>query len=344
MTGRKSRGFTLIELLVVIAIIGVLIALLLPAVQAAREAARRSQCVNNLKQIGLGLHNYHQTHDRFPLGMSQQCYDMALMDNWSNWSAQALLLPYLEQSALYSAANFYVGVARGPLNALNTTVYNTKVTTFLCPSDPYAGTNNTINSYYFSKGTTTQGIPTTSTGLFANTTCYGMRDALDGTSNTIAFSEGLAGNSQNNTTYRGNSIVNVTDPGGASILDAWSNPGAVLSALANCTNDFQTKVNTNDFKSDKGYRWGWGTDARAEFNTIVTPNSKQYPWGSCRLGCAGCGPDASNFVNASSNHSGGVNALMGDGSVRFIKDSIAQNTWWSLGTRAGSEVIDANSY
>src|SRR5215216_5059201 len=103
----RRRGFTLIELLVVIAIIAVLIALLLPAVQAAREAARRAQCVNNLKQIGLALHNYHQTANSFPMGMSL-AYDPnnGVYQDWTDWSAHALLLPYLEQTPLYNAANF----------------------------------------------------------------------------------------------------------------------------------------------------------------------------------------------------------------------------------------------
>src|SRR5437868_1405501 len=103
----NRRGFTLIELLVVIAIIGVLVALLLPAVQSAREAARRSQCSNNLKQIGVALHNYHSAHDVFPLGSSYQPYaPPATSNGWDCWSAQALMLPFMEQNAIYGAINF----------------------------------------------------------------------------------------------------------------------------------------------------------------------------------------------------------------------------------------------
>jgi prepilin-type N-terminal cleavage/methylation domain-containing protein/prepilin-type processing-associated H-X9-DG protein len=177
MSARVRRGFTLIELLVVIAIIAVLIALLLPAVQAAREAARRAQCTNNLKQIGLALHNYHQTIDRFPQGKSESASQIGYAGGyagWTEWSAQSMLLPYLEQSSIYNAINFSFcnGYSYGGM--ANLTASTRLINSFVCPSDNNAGFggapsssvtvatswgNTTyppnINSYRGSIGTTT---------------------------------------------------------------------------------------------------------------------------------------------------------------------------------------------
>ena len=157
----RRRGFTLIELLVVIAIIAVLIALLLPAVQAAREAARRAQCVNNLKQIGLAIHNYHTSNDTFPQGAAAS--NTPLNPGcvaWMGWSAQALMFGYMEQTGLYNSINFSLDpLQSNGGNGANTSARNTKVGMFLCPSDGLAGRGSAgkafINNYYASMGTTT---------------------------------------------------------------------------------------------------------------------------------------------------------------------------------------------
>jgi prepilin-type N-terminal cleavage/methylation domain-containing protein/prepilin-type processing-associated H-X9-DG protein len=353
---RHRGGFTLIELLVVIAIIAVLIALLLPAVQAAREAARRSQCTNNLKQIGLGMHNYHTATNSFPQGASKNAKDWPGDSDlvWSSWGANALLLPYLEQQALYSAANFSWGINPygDPCYRVNSTVSSTVVSGFICPSDANALRPN-LNNYFASVGTTTDfmtvncwgGInpsckPTGATGVFAYFLSYGVNDIPDGTANTIAYSEVLTGKANVGNRFRGNSTRGISDPG-AVMYDASTNPKIVLQGLQNCADGFKNNMNIS---SDKGQLWAFGARAYSLFQTIQVPNDSQYPFGSCQFGCDGCGLDQSWSVGAASFHSGGVNVLFADGSVRFVKDSVSRMTWWALGTRDGGEVVSADSY
>ncbi len=162
----RRRGFTLIELLVVIAIIAVLISLLLPAVQSAREAARRAQCTNNLKQLGLALHNYHQAVGTFPMGNTIGYSYVGTQTTWGTFSAQAQMLPYLEQTPLYNSCNFNWDVWYGTGASINGTVWNVKVNAFLCPSDGKAGMTS-INSYYGSFGTGTNPWASQTNGIFA---------------------------------------------------------------------------------------------------------------------------------------------------------------------------------
>ena len=345
----QKRGFTLIELLVVIAIIAVLIALLLPAVQAAREAARRAQCVNNLKQIGLALHNYHSTNDKFPIGGANNGNGTvgATGTTWQGVSAQGQMMGYLEQSQIYNSINFnlyMVGLASPP-GDVNATARNAIINAFLCPSDPNSGSGKTnYNNYLASGGTTAQGNTGTTTGLFAMSAAYGIQDVIDGTSNTVAYSEKVVGNTAN-VRWRGNGIQGT---GVVGVFDASTLVGntasTLYSDLAQCNTQFATGAFGTNIVSNCGQYWLLGTQTFTMFMTIVPPNSKQYPWGNCRNGCGTCSPDASQYVNAGSLHSGGVNTLMGDGSVRFVKDSINMTVWMSIGTRANGEVVGSDQY
>jgi prepilin-type N-terminal cleavage/methylation domain-containing protein/prepilin-type processing-associated H-X9-DG protein len=347
------RGFTLIELLVVIAIIAVLIALLLPAVQAAREAARRSQCINNLKQIGLALHNYHSVADSFPIGMSANPYSNACgasnpLDyrGWAGWSAQAQMLGQMEQQAIYNTCNFNWNPTQDSCGTTiasktNSTGVNTIIASFLCPSDPYSGASR-INNYQPSKGPTTSVNALTTPGLFARYTAYSLKSCTDGSSNTIAFGEVLVGNAVANSLYRGNGVVKVSPTGAADLDDVQTNPSGVPPMFAACV--AMMKSTPSNIVSDNGYRWADGRQGYASMCTVAVPNDTRAPFSGCRLNPSYSGSDSQELTNVSSAHPGGANVLFADGSVKFIKSSISQTTWWALGTRAGAEVVSADSF
>ena len=354
--GRPRPGFTLIEALVVITIISILVALLLPAVQAAREAARRIQCVSNLKQIGLGLHNYHQAVGSFPLATAVAYSSVGVKTDWGTWSGQAMMLPYLDQTPIFNAVNFSWTCWYGAGQQINGTVFNTKINLFLCPSDGLAASGSinegmvslgffgesNINNYLGSLGTTTNPNGPASTGVFAHSMSYGIESITDGTSNTLAFSEGLVSGTSAGEKWRDGVAMGASSILGPGVLDANANIPAVLADLQTCNQVFAA-VPTSAI-NNRGYRWGSGSPGVTFFNTIVPPNSSEYPWGGCRFSCRSCGIEYGQYENASSMHAGGVNALMADGSVRFVTDAIAMAVWWSLGTRSGGEVISADSY
>lgn len=348
---RLNQGFTLIELLVVIAIIAILIALLLPAVQQAREAARRTQCKNNLKQLGLALHNYHDVYGRFCVGAGGTGWTGTSTGNWGRLSGYIGLLPYVEQAPLYNqiassqTVNGFVFPPFGPEPWNNDyPLWKSQVTAFLCPSDssPTSGNGRTsfakVN-YGFSFGDRLSvgiaGAAKPSRGLFAENLSYGIRDCTDGTSNTIAMTElvrSLGGHQK-----LGGNAVNVTD--------VLTNPSRCLATLdPNDRNDFDPATSVVGWSGD---RWCEGAVASTGVNTILAPNSPR-----CTVNAW---DGAGGVYSAQSRHTGGVQALMTDGAVRFISENIdtGDNTvgdtgngngrspygvWGALGTKAGGEV------
>ena len=372
-----------------IAIIAVLIALLLPAVQAAREAARRMQCTNNLKQIGLAMHNYHDTNDVFAMAASKNCNSDPPSGcssgtgyaDWRGWSSLATALPFVEQMALYNAINFAFAeeIHDAVPNAMNATVVATKVLAFMCPSDPYVG-QTMINNYHACYGTTSDwpsgpnngagnmqnADGNGSTGMFAVWVSYGIRNCLDGTSNTLLYSEALVGNGQGNETlnpypasrswnksisgsrYRGNGVT-IASAGTVppyqvdDFTSSAANMQGIIAALNACAVEW-ANPNSTAIGSHRGWRWASFSEGSA-FNVAQVPNDHQYPFNICRgQGNPAQSDNGSNSLPATSAHPGGVNALFADGSVRFVKDSIARPTWWALGTRANGEIVSADAY
>jgi prepilin-type N-terminal cleavage/methylation domain-containing protein/prepilin-type processing-associated H-X9-DG protein len=344
----KRHAFTLIELLVVIAIIAVLIALLLPAVQAAREAARRIQCTNNLKQIGLALANYNTSYNSLPMGSSQNPASGPTDTGANNnsWSCHGQILGFMDQLPLYNAINFSWGVVAPafptfPAFQINQTVIMSVVGAYVCPSDPLGGNANgnpNLNNYDACLGTTTLGNTQGSDGMFTYYMSYSLPAVTDGLSNTVAFSEALTG--PLSLIYTPTiSLTNVTAiTSAAQQLSVYQNTPAVLAAIQACDASYQQQTAT--LKNWRGQLWAKGSQGHTMFNTAVPPGFKQHTWSSCSNSDIG----DSMFDNANSYHPGGVNTLMGDGSVRFIKESISSPIWWALGTRASGEVITSDSY
>jgi prepilin-type N-terminal cleavage/methylation domain-containing protein/prepilin-type processing-associated H-X9-DG protein len=360
MKADMRRGFTLIELLVVIAIIAVLIALLLPAVQSAREAARRAQCSNNLKQMGLAMHNYHTASNTFPPGGSaNSAYSAGYIVSWGTWSAQALMLGYMEQQPLYNAANFNWATAMSPAWNINSTVTCSNVAVFLCPSDgmsPVPTMNQQFtgetNNYLASMGTTTNYSATwpgflDTTGVFTQGyRSYGTQAITDGTSNTIAFGESLIGdNSVGLQKWRDGPTLGSASATGVGLYDANQNIAGVMTDLQACAVGLMVQNPPEGGWNSKGFRWSNDDGGFALFNTIVPPNSTTYAFAWCAFGKSGSSNASDGqYQCTSSNHSGGCNFAFADGSVHFIKSSIAMNIYWALGTRANGEVISSDSY
>jgi prepilin-type N-terminal cleavage/methylation domain-containing protein/prepilin-type processing-associated H-X9-DG protein len=311
----KRAGFTLIELLVVIAIIAILIGLLLPAVQKVREAAARIKCQNNLKQIGLGLHNHHDANGTLPKG-----WDYA-----TSWGPLAHLLPYIEQDNVYRTIDLKLPIT----DAVNTPSQQVTISTFLCPSDKqnpmpslgaatnYHGNNGNWvvfviarglngsdpkpNGVFFteSKGITIQGIP-------------------DGSSNTALYSERVLGDGNMGTVSPLEDTFN--GPNGAP-----GQPNSADLAYTWCQSVDVTSP-ANQFPIFMGAPWGHGQHT---YQHIIPPNGRSCGWL----------PSLRAAMTPSSRHTGGVNVVFGDGSVRFVRDSIDIPTWRAMGSRDGGEVL-----
>jgi len=345
----RRHGFTLIELLVVIAIISVLIALLLPAVQSAREAARRVQCVNNLKQLGLALHNYHSAVGTFPVGYfyptPAQVYPGIPQDHYA-WSVLAQLSPYLEQTTVYNAMNFNFPFRGGPNGNFGSTPYGiipanstaqvTKENVFFCPSDggtppdPTSGPTDYV--FCTGDGLTNNGplVPPAAgdlsgaNGAFIMSIPQSMATITDGSSNTAAASEQLLGTS---TTPLSSPTPLPADTRRAFALDSSGGPTQAGCASAD-----------NGWELDKGVSWWEGGIRSTLYNHYLTPNSKLL------YDCVSFNPLRPGWKAARSLHPGGVNVMFCDGHVQFIKDTINPVTWTALGTRNGGEVISADAF
>ena len=369
------RGFTLIELLVVIAIIAVLIALLLPAVQSAREAARRAQCVNNLKQLGLAVHNYISQNDVLPA----QTLDNSQTWGWfAPWTAA--ILPNMEQQPMFNALNFSLPMLEigfiSPYIGANTTVGLLQINTLLCPSESlaksanfnaveyaqisYAGNVGGPGNIKSCNGTV---VPVQGSlilglmGLFGSSTPHSagpvrIASITDGTSNTALFSEHLLA--------LGNGVFASTDPScvpgsqngkrgifqtSVNVVLDQNSPANAQALVAACQGLPGTTLAVTD--DAFGAQWLLSSDyaiANNGYTHFMPPNgiscigTSQFGVSDASWGGLGAA------ISATSNHPGGVNVGMADGSVRFVKNTIALTPWWALGSRDGGEVISSDAY
>jgi prepilin-type processing-associated H-X9-DG protein len=358
----------LIELLVVIAIIAVLIALLLPAVQAAREAARRAQCVNNIKQLGLALANFESTNGGYIPGYGP-AFDPTTAGGTcgSRPNVLAQILPFIEGSATYNAFNFHWCLSNYATSSQNYTSQTQIVATFNCPSDPNNQKMDNVGyaNYVASLGATAAQQVGSASYQEPNTNTLGIFNVLldtgqpqylnpptntqvnfpnylrgipvtvaavqDGTSNTAAFSETMKSHAPTASTVGGFiGGIQTNDTLQAYVISNGNN-----YTPSQCTyggSGYYTRI---VYRGQEYYR---NLPYNGYYNHTMTPNN---PWFDC-------GINGSNFTQAHlaarSYHSGGVNVGFADGSVRFIKNSINLTTWQGLGTRAGNEVISADSY
>lgn len=329
----SRRGFTLIELLVVIAIIAVLIALLLPAVQQAREAARRSQCKNNLKQYGLALHTYHDSAKVFPKGAF---HALAVNNNQSDWrchSATVMLLPYMDQGPLFKQYNINVQAQNNDVLARSL-----KSGMVACPSDSLPSNGDAPSNYVYCAGTNVVhanggfGIAANNqNGIFNNCVVVGTRDIRDGTSNTIAVSEQVVGGNISGVNDYSRIKQAVARPGG--FPDSFPTKAQVDAWSVSCNSSGNFGGNNGNLA---GRFWHRGLQSLTQFSTLLTPNAQVF---NCTENCTNCDPDGRGMIAARSRHTGGVHCLMADGATRMINNSIDFTTWGRLGARNDGQTV-----
>jgi prepilin-type N-terminal cleavage/methylation domain-containing protein/prepilin-type processing-associated H-X9-DG protein len=309
----ESSGFTLVEILVALAIIGVLAALLIPAVQSVREASRRGQCTNNLRQLGLALNAYESVHRVFPQGRNFQ------------YSAFAMLLPYVEQKSLYDAANFSASIFDG-VSAIgpNATVMGTLVRGFLCPSDIADGlegrTNYAVCAGFKMNAGETAGVFTDGSLGPPPLSYIGPSEVRDGSSETVAMSEWALGR------------YPVTDPIAAvyKVTPGLIDPSEFDAFVSACRSLAESGP-----ASGKSTAWFEGAIAQTIYDHDLPPNGH-----TCSNG------DSINYGawTAGSRHPGGVNALFVDGHVQFVRSAVSPPIWRALGTRCGGEIVSQGTF
>jgi prepilin-type N-terminal cleavage/methylation domain-containing protein len=336
-TPPNRRAFTLVELLVVIAIIGGMVALLLPAVQAARQAARRMQCANNLKQIGLAIHNYESSHRVFP--PSAILRSIAVINTNASWSIHGRILPYLEQGSLYDRVDLSIAWDDQAI------ISGLKIPTYACPSDPRSDTTRDVSpklasplyptTYGFNFGTWLVWDPVTrqmGDGAFGPNSRIGFRDITDGTSTTLMVSE-----------VKAMQMYGRNEPpsGGATV------PGQTIQAVIAKLPASFTWCRPNghtEWPDGRVHHQGFTTTAgpNAKVLTLAASNlcpaSSDIDYTSQQEGTSDTVPTLS-MITSRSYHRGIVQSTMIDGSVRSTTESIPLAIWRSMGTRAGGEVF-----
>ena len=351
----RRNGFTLIELLVVISILGVLVALLLPAVQAAREASRRAQCSNNLKQIGLALHNYESIHGVFPPGRM----NTYVAGKGHCWGAYSQLLPQLEKQTLFNTMNFSMNPDpdySSTTAIVNRTAAVTVVSVLLCPSDgadslsivgggTYAGHNYLLNVGSGYSLVEQPAAPlTTPDGVFYENSAVSLAMIRDGSSQTVAISETTRSTAGAPTGFNGLTVF-AKDPLAGFVITGNNTAGHGPPIVSDADYAIQCLTSTPPgFQPTRGIKWLYGAPGHTMYNHRRPPND---PRCDCRGGLPHSDKSPADWKNltlnvtARSYHAGGIQSLFCDGHVQFIKNSMSPASWQAIGSRNGQEIVSA---